>query len=58
MYVHKPPVHIRFDEIATVNFARGTTKINRSFDFEVETRSKGNYVFSNIERSVVNRLKV
>ncbi|XP_076817468.1 FACT complex subunit SSRP1-like [Clavelina lepadiformis] len=50
MYVHKPPVHIRFDEIATVNFARGTTKINRSFDFEVETRSKGNYVFSNIER--------
>uniref|UniRef100_H2ZR11 FACT complex subunit SSRP1 n=1 Tax=Ciona savignyi TaxID=51511 RepID=H2ZR11_CIOSA len=50
MYVHKPPVHIRFDEIAYVNFARGTTKINKSFDFEIETRSKTNFVFSNIER--------
>ncbi|XP_078482951.1 FACT complex subunit SSRP1 [Ciona intestinalis] len=50
MYVHKPPVHIRFDEIAYVNFARGTTKINKSFDFEIETRSKNNFVFSNIER--------
>jgi len=50
MYVHKPPVHIRFDEIAFVNFARGTMKMNRSFDFEIETRSKTTYVFSNIER--------
>ena len=50
MYVHKPPVHIRFDEIASVNFARGTMKMNRSFDFEIETRSKTAYVFSNIER--------
>ncbi|KFM13511.1 FACT complex subunit SSRP1, partial [Aptenodytes forsteri] len=24
IYVHKPPVHIRFDEISFVNFARGT----------------------------------
>lgn len=34
IYVHKPPVHIRFDEISSVNFARsGST--TRSFDFEV-----------------------
>ena len=25
IYVHKPPVHIRFEEIASVNFARGGT---------------------------------
>lgn len=56
IYVHKPPVHIRFDEIATVNFARsgGST---RSFDFEIETKT-GNLVhtFSSIEKEEYGRL--
>jgi len=50
MYIFKPPVHVRFDEIASVNFARGAMKVNKSFDFEIETRNKSSYVFSNIER--------
>ncbi|KAG8125399.1 hypothetical protein E2320_020703 [Naja naja] len=51
IYVHKPPVHIRFDEIAFVNFARGTTT-TRSFDFEIETKQGTQYTFSSIERQV------
>lgn len=51
IYVHKPPVHIRFDEISFVNFARGTTT-TRSFDFEIETKQGTQYTFSSIERWV------
>lgn len=55
IYVHKPPVHIRFDEISSVNFARsGST--TRSFDFEVEIKSGGVNTFSSIEKGEYNRL--
>ncbi|XP_044152805.1 FACT complex subunit SSRP1 isoform X1 [Bufo gargarizans] len=55
IYVHKPPVHIRFDEINCVNFARGTTT-TRSFDFEIETKQASQYTFSNIEREEYGKL--
>lgn len=50
--MHKPPVHVRFDEISSVNFARvaGGGGSSRSFDFEVETKSGTTYVFSSIEK--------
>lgn len=49
IYVHKPPMHIRFEEIASVNFARsgGST---RSFDFEIELKSSVVHTFSSIEK--------
>lgn len=49
IYVHKPPIHIRFEEVSSVNFARsgGST---RSFDFEVETKSGVVHTFSSIEK--------
>lgn len=52
IFVHKPPVHVRFDEISSVNFARvaGGGGTSRSFDFEVETKSGTTYVFSSIEK--------
>lgn len=52
IFVHKPPVHVRFDEISSVNFARvqGGGGSSRSFDFEVETKSGTTYVFSSIEK--------
>lgn len=55
IYVHKPPVHIRFEEIASVNFARsgGST---RSFDFEIELKSGTNHTFSSIEKEEYNKL--
>ncbi|XP_019370052.1 PREDICTED: FACT complex subunit SSRP1 [Crocodylus porosus] len=55
IYVHKPPVHIRFDEISFVNFARGTTT-TRSFDFEIETKQATQYTFSSIEREEYGKL--
>jgi len=51
IFVHKPPVHIRFDEVAAVNFARSAGS-TRSFDFDVETKAGNVYTFSNIEKYV------
>ena len=55
IYVHKPPIHIRFEEIASINFARsgGST---RSFDFEVETKSGFVHTFSSIEKEEYSKL--
>ncbi|XP_023242351.1 FACT complex subunit Ssrp1-like [Centruroides sculpturatus] len=55
IYIHKPPVHIRFDEVAWVNFARsgGST---RSFDFEIETKNGVVHTFSSIEKEEYSRL--
>ena len=47
--MHKPPVHIRFDELAAVNFARSAGS-TRSFDFDVETKAGNVYTFSSIEK--------
>lgn len=48
-------MHIRFEEIASVNFARsgGST---RSFDFEVELKSSTIHTFSSIEKEEYNKL--
>ncbi|KAJ8042829.1 FACT complex subunit SSRP1 [Holothuria leucospilota] len=49
MYVHKPPIHVRFDEVSCVNFARGTGS-SRYFDFEIERKNGDVFVFSSIEK--------
>lgn len=55
IYVHKPPLHIRFDEIISVNFARsGST--TRSFDFEIEVKNNQVHTFSSIDKGEYNRL--
>lgn len=55
IYVHKPPLHIRFEEVAYVNFARsgGST---RSFDFEIELKSGTLHTFSSIEKEEYGKL--
>ncbi|KAL1023590.1 hypothetical protein UPYG_G00043250 [Umbra pygmaea] len=55
IYVHKPPVHLRFEEVSCVNFARGTTT-TRSFDFEIETKQGNQFTFSSIEREEYGKL--
>ncbi|XP_070571797.1 FACT complex subunit SSRP1-like [Ptychodera flava] len=55
IFVHKPPLHIRFDEITCVNFARGTGS-SRYFDFEIETTSNNQFVFSSIEKDEYSKL--
>ena len=51
IFVHKPPVHVRFDEIACVNFARGGST-GRTFDFDIELKNGTSVSFSNLERYV------
>lgn len=55
IYLHKPPLHVRFDEINCVNFARsgGGT---RSFDFEIETKSGITHSFSSIDKDEYAKL--
>lgn len=55
IYVHKPPIHIRFEEIASVNFARGGGS-TRSFDFEIELTSGVTHTFSSIEKEEYAKL--
>lgn len=55
IYVHKPPMHIRFEEIANVNFARGGGS-TKSFDFEIELKSGTNHTFSSIEKEEYAKL--
>lgn len=55
IYIHKPPIHIRFDEIASVNYARGGGN-TRSFDFEIELKSGTVHTFSSIEKEEYAKL--
>ncbi|KAJ8680531.1 hypothetical protein QAD02_016318 [Eretmocerus hayati] len=55
IYVHKPPIHIRFEEISSVNFARGGGS-TRSFDFEIELTSGVLHTFSSIEKEEYGKL--
>ncbi|CAL8096739.1 unnamed protein product [Calicophoron daubneyi] len=54
-FVPRPPVSVRFDEIVSVQFSRGTGA-QRSFDFEVETRSGITHTFTSIERNEYHQL--
>ncbi|CAG5045157.1 unnamed protein product [Parnassius apollo] len=53
---NKPPVHIRFEEIASVNFARGGASATKSFDFEIELKSGSIHTFSSIEKGEYDKL--
>lgn len=55
IYVHKPPIHIRYEEITSVNFARSGAN-TRSFDFEVELKSGVVHTFSSIEKEEYTKL--
>lgn len=48
-------MHIRFEEIASVNFARGGGS-TRSFDFEIELKSATVHTFSSIEKEEYGKL--
>merc|ERR1712012_1540950 len=55
MFVYKPPIFVKFEDVQSVNFARsGGT--NRSFDIEVNTRGDTVYTFSSIEEDEYGRL--
>jgi len=55
IFVHKPPLHIRYEEVANVNFARSSGS-NRSFDFEVDTKQGLNFSFIGVEKDEYGKL--
>ncbi|XP_060070055.1 FACT complex subunit SSRP1-like [Ylistrum balloti] len=55
IFIHKPPMHIRFDEVSSVNFARSAGS-TRSFDFDVETKSGNMHTFVGIEKDEYGKL--
>jgi len=55
VYVHKPPMYIRFDEIDNVYFGRSEAT-TRSFDFEIVQRSGTTINFSNIAKEDYSHL--
>lgn len=58
MFVVKPPVHIRFDEVSAVNFSRVASGVgqSRSFDLEIETKSGVSFIFASIEKREYSKL--
>jgi structure-specific recognition protein 1 len=53
IFVHKPTIIVRFEEIASIEFGRiggSTGASNRTFDFIIHTRSDVAYSFTNIQR--------
>lgn len=58
MFVVKPPVHIRFDEVSAVNFSRVASGVgqSRSFDLEIETKSGVSFIFASIEKQEYSKL--
>jgi len=55
MFVYKPPIFVKFDDVQAVNFARSGGS-NRSFDIEIKTRGDSIYTFSSIEKDEYGRL--
>ncbi|KRY49765.1 FACT complex subunit SSRP1 [Trichinella britovi] len=55
LYVHKPPVYVRLEEISCINFARShvTTK---SFDFEIQTKQGNIFTFTSIMKEEYGKL--
>jgi len=51
IFVPKPPLHIRFEEVESVNFARSAGN-TRSFDFDIDTLTGSTCTFVGIEKSV------
>lgn len=49
IWVHKPPIYIRFEEIDNVHFTRNDAS-TRSFDFEVVLRNGNLVTFSSIAK--------
>ena len=50
MYVPKPPIYIRFEEISSINFARSDVS-TKTFDLEVTTTQSGTtYIFSSVAK--------
>ncbi|PAV64448.1 hypothetical protein WR25_07035 [Diploscapter pachys] len=55
LYIHKPPMYVRFEEIGSVHFARSDVS-TRSFDFEIEMKSGQTLIFNSVEKEEYSKL--
>jgi len=55
IFVYKPPIFIKYDDVKHVNFARSGGS-NRSFDVEVHTRGESSYTFSSIDKEEYGKM--
>ena len=56
IFVHKPTVYVKYEQVACVNFARvsgGGGASSRSFDLEVDLKNGSGYTFSSILKCVL-----
>uniref|UniRef100_A0A914YK74 FACT complex subunit SSRP1 n=1 Tax=Panagrolaimus superbus TaxID=310955 RepID=A0A914YK74_9BILA len=49
MYVPKPPLYLRYEEIANVNFARSDVS-TKTFDLEISVKGGASFVFSSVAK--------
>ena len=59
IFVHKPTVYIKYEQVACVNFARvssGGSGASRSFDLEVDSKNGNTHTFSSIMKYVTTTL--
>ena len=50
MFVHKPPLHILFQDISAVTFSRSNQGHVKSFDFEIDHKNGTKNLFYGIEK--------
>ena len=50
LFIHKPAVFLKYEDIGQVNFARvtGASGVSRSFDLEVELKNGTSFAFSSM----------
>jgi len=58
-FVHKPPTHIRFDDIEAIEFSRvssSNSSSNRTFDLLISVKNSGAFQFTGIQRAEYSNL--
>uniref|UniRef100_A0A0N5B811 FACT complex subunit SSRP1 n=1 Tax=Strongyloides papillosus TaxID=174720 RepID=A0A0N5B811_STREA len=55
VYVHKPPMYIRFEDISSINFERSDLT-TRTFDFEIDLKNGQTVTFNSIDKDENNHL--
>ncbi|CAI5444757.1 unnamed protein product [Caenorhabditis angaria] len=57
LFIHKPPMYVRFEEISSLHFARSDVgNVTRTFDFEIELKAGASLVFNSVEKEEYNKL--
>lgn len=57
LFIHKPPMYVRFEEISSCHFARSDGgSVTRTIDFEIDLKAGSSLMFNSIEKEENNKL--